>query len=239
MLRAQGVALSKRVCDVSCNFAPGTITAICGPNGAGKSSLLELLAGLASPDAGEILLGDRPLASRSDRHKRLGYLPQTVVIAWDVTVRALVELGRIPHRDTADAPVDAALEALDLGQLAHRRAQTLSGGEAARVMLARVLAGEPDWIVADEPLSALDLSHQIALMRHLRRFADRGGGVVVVLHDLAMAMNWADRVLVLQEGALVADGPPTRALDTQQIERVWGVRAQWLGEEGARALVAV
>ena len=239
MLEAKELTLAARVSDVSCALASGEIAAICGPNGAGKSSLLELLAGLTRPYSGEVLLDRQPLVAASDRHKRIGYLPQSAEIAWDVTVRALVELGRIPHRDTAAGPVDRAIEALDLAGLTDRRAQTLSGGEAARVMLARVLAGEPDWILADEPLSALDLSHQIALMQHLRRFADTGVGVVIVLHDLAMAMNHADRVLVLQDGRLVADAPPALALDVAQIERTWGVRTQWLGEDGARALAAV
>ena len=239
MLEAKELTLAGRVSDVSCAFSTGEITAICGPNGAGKSSLIELLAGLARPDGGEVMLDSRPLANQADRPKRIGYLPQSAQVAWDVTVRSLVELGRIPHRDSAHEPVDRAIQALDLTDLTDRRAQTLSGGEAARVMLARVLAGEPDWILADEPLSALDLSHQIALMRHLRRFADAGGGVVVVLHDLAMAMNHADRVLVMQDGALVADAPPTLALEPQQIERTWGVHTQWLGEEGARALAAL
>jgi iron complex transport system ATP-binding protein len=101
-----------------------------------------------------------------------------------------------------------------------------------------VLAGEPDWILADEPLAALDLGHQLALVTHLRQAAQDGAGVVLVLHDLALAMNYADRVLVLDQGRLVADGTPKEALDTAIIERVWGVPARWLGKTGARALVA-
>jgi iron complex transport system ATP-binding protein len=115
----------------------------------------------------------------------------------------------------------------------------LSGGEKARVLLARVLAGEPRWILADEPLAALDLGHQHALIGHLASAAAAGAGVVLVLHDLALAMNHADRVLVLDSGHLVADGPPAAALGPALIERVWGVPARWLGEPGARALVAV
>jgi iron complex transport system ATP-binding protein len=134
--------------------------------------------------------------------------------------------------------VEAALLALDLETLSNRPVNSLSGGEKARAVLARVLAGEPRWILADEPLAALDLGHQLAQLGHIRRAAGEGAGVALVLHDLALAMNHADRVLVLDGGRLVADGSPWDALDPVMIERVWGVPARWLGEPGARALVA-
>ena len=182
-LAADRIALGQRLADVSLALEPGTITAICGPNGAGKSSLLEALAGLLEVDRGTVALDGADLRDMParDRAQRVGYLPQAHEIAWDVPVRSLVELGRMPHGDRRAGPVDAALEALDIADLAERRAQSLSGGETARVLLARVLAGEPQWILADEPLAALDIAHQLALLRHLRRAADRGVGVVLVL----------------------------------------------------------
>lgn len=223
---------------VTASIERGGMTAICGPNGAGKSTLLSALAGLVTPAAGEVLLAGRPLSSlpAKARARRIGYLPQDGTIAWDIAVRGVVALGRLPHGDAASAPVEQALAALDLRHLAARPVSTLSGGEKARVLLARVLAGEPEWILADEPLAALDLAHQLAILRRLRAAADNGAGAVLVLHDLALAMNHADRVLVLEAGRLVADGAPQEALSAANIARIWGVEAGWLGEPGARAL---
>ena len=240
MLEARELALTGRLAGVSAALEPGRIIAICGPNGAGKSSLIEALAGLLGPEGGEVLLGGQPLAALHprERARRIGYLPQHGEVAWDLSVRALAGLGRLPHGDRAGAPIERALAALDLAGLAERPVSTLSGGERARALLARVLAGEPGWILADEPLAALDLAHQLALLGHLRAAAEGGTGVVLVLHDLALAMNHASRVLVLDRGRLVADGPPEVALSAAAIEQVWGVPARWLGEPGGRALAA-
>jgi iron complex transport system ATP-binding protein len=240
MLEARDLVLAGRLGGVSAEFRQGEITAICGPNGAGKSTLLQALAGLLAPDSGSVLLGDELLASLHprERARAIGYLPQAGEVAWDLSVRNLVALGRLPHVDAGEAQVDAALAALDLAAFAERPISTLSGGEKARALLARVLAGEPRWVLADEPLAALDLGHQLALLAHLRRAAEGGAGVVLVLHDLALAMNHASRVLVLESGRLVADDVPEQALSAETIERVWGVPARWLGEPGERALVA-
>jgi iron complex transport system ATP-binding protein len=214
------------------------VTAICGPNGAGKSTLLSALAGLLEPSSGAVELDGVPLPHGRERARRIGYLPQTGEIAWDLSVTALVALGRMAHGDCGEPQVAAALEALDLAAFADRPVSTLSGGERGRALLARVLAGEPEWILADEPLAALDLGHQLALLGKLREAAGRGAGVVFVLHDLTLAMNHADRVLVLDRGRLAAEGPPEQALSAEVIRRIWGVPARWLGEPGARALVA-
>lgn len=223
---------------VSTALEPGQITAICGPNGAGKSSLLLALAGLLAPQAGEVSLDTAELSSLSPRNRAeaIGYLPQSADVAWDVAVESLIALGRLPHRDGATEPVEAAIGALDLQDLRHRPVSQLSGGERARALLARVLAGQPQWILADEPLAALDLSHQLKLIAHFKACAASGKGVVIVLHDLALAMNHADRVLVLDQGRLVADGSPTDALSSKIIEGAWGVGAEWIGNAGAKAL---
>jgi iron complex transport system ATP-binding protein len=237
MLECRAVALPGRLNGVSASLRPGEIAAICGPNGAGKSSLLQCLAGLLAPDSGAVLLDGAPIAALRprERARAIGYLPQHGEIAWDLSVRNLVALGRLPH-GAGESQIDEALTSLDLEMLSTRPVNTLSGGEKARALLARVLAGEPHWILADEPLAALDLAHQLGLIRRFRRAARAGAGVVLVLHDLALAMNHADRVLVLEQGALVADGPPAEALAARLIERVWGVPVRWLGEPGERAL---
>ncbi|WP_333605561.1 ABC transporter ATP-binding protein [Novosphingobium sp.] len=241
-LQARDLHVRDRLRGLSLALRPGDVTAICGPNGAGKSTLLSCLAGLLAPDAGQVTLDDRPMAglSHQTRARMIGYLPQSPEVAWDVSVEVLVSLGRLPWRGApaleAQAAIDDALAAMDLDVLRHRPVSHLSGGERARALMARVLATRPGWLLADEPLASLDLGHAAALVRRFREQAQAGRGVVLVLHDLAMAMNHADRVIVLHEGRLAADGAPETALDPQVIERVWGCPAHWLGEPGARAL---
>lgn len=242
MLAAQALVLPGRLHGVSLALRPGEVTAICGPNGAGKSSLLSCLAGLLAPASGAAVLDETPIMAMPPeaRARALGYLPQTPEIAWDVSVRTLASLGRLPWRTSAaeDASaIDAALAALDLAAFARRSATQLSGGERARALLARVLAGTPRWLLADEPLANLDLAHQLGLLGHLRTCAERGMGVVLVLHDLALAMNHADRVVVLNGGAIAADGPPEQALSEAILQQVWGLGARWLGEPRKRALL--
>lgn len=239
VLSANGLTLRARLTDVSATIRPGQITAICGPNGAGKSTLLSALAGLLVPDSGQVKLGGADIRSLHPRSRAqaIGYLPQDGQVAWDVAVRSLVALGRTPHGDSAAEPVERAMAALELGPLANCPMSKLSGGERARALLARVLAGESQWLLADEPLAALDIGHQLTLLRHLRAIAEGGVGIVLVLHDLALAMNHAERVLVLDRGAAAAEGVPERALSPDIIARVWGVQARWIGQPGGRALV--
>ena len=239
ILSAQNLGLEGRLKGISCSLASGRITAICGPNGAGKSSLLACLAGLLEQENGEVSLDGKPLLSMrpSARAQAIGYLPQVPQVAWAVSVETLVALGRVPWPGGGgSAEVENALAAMDLIALRHCPLSKLSGGERARALLARVLAGEPQWLLADEPLASLDLAHAAAIMGRFRAEADSGKGVVVVLHDLAAAMNHADRVIVLDGGEIAADGPPDLALSEAIIARVWQIKARWLGEPGARAL---
>lgn len=240
-LVARDLTLAGRLDDVTLALAPGQITAICGPNGAGKSTLLAVLAGLLAPARGEVVLDGAALGAfpPRERARAIGFLPQDGEVAWDVDVETLAGLGRLPWAEGVAADrvaIEAALGALDLAHLRQRPVSRLSGGEQARALLARVLAGQPRWLLADEPLAALDLAHQRALIGHLRALAAGGMGVVVVVHDLAVAMNHADRVVLLSGGKLAAEGPPEQALGSDTIEQVWGIKARWLGEAGARAL---
>ena len=238
MIEARNLALDDRLRGVSATVAEGKVTAICGPNGAGKSTLLRLLAGVLVPSDGEALLDGSRLAEMHlrKRAQAIGYLPQEPQIAWDLSVRNLVALGRLAHGDAHAVPIDRATAAMGLDAFADRPVSTLSGGERARALLARVLAGEPRFILADEPFASLDLAYQAGLARHLRTQADAGRGVVVVAHDLGLAHNLADRVLLLREGLLHVDALPADALSPENLRDVFGVEARWLGDPGARVL---
>ena len=241
LLEARNLALDARLRGVFAQIREGEVTAICGPNGAGKSTLVRLLAGVMAPSDGEALLDG---ARMHDMHPRkraqaVGYLPQEPQVAWDLSVRNLVALGRLAHRDARAAPIERALAALGLEDFADRPVSTLSGGERARALLARVLAGEPRFILADEPFASLDLAYQASLVRHLRAQAAEGRGVVVVVHDLSLAHNLADRVILLKDGAIHADGAAHDALSPANLRDVFGIEARWLGEPGARVLSLV
>lgn len=253
VLEALGLTVARRLQNVTVQFQPGRVTAIVGPNGAGKSTLLAALAGLVRPDSGTVTLVSTPINQLlpQERARRLGYLPQSGEVAWNLSVRTLVGLGRLPHRSGPDADalaVAGALATMQLEPLAERTLSSLSGGERARALLARVLATQPHWILVDEPLAALDLAHQQSLVQRLRSLAGRGfptsgsgaesggRGIVLVVHDLALAMNHADHVVVLDRGQVVAQGRPEKALSGAVIRDVWGLDARWLGEPGHMAL---
>ena len=214
----------------------GEVTAIVGPNGAGKSTLLACLAGLRRPDLGEVRLGDRALIALDDRQRarRIGFLPQSPEIAWGLDVRTFVGLGRTAHRGAfGDSQhdrkaVDQALHRTRMAAFAERDVTTLSGGERARALIGRALAGEPEWLLADEPLTGLDPGHQLDAAALFRRIAAAGAGVVVSLHDLPFAARCADRVVVLARGRIIADGRPTEALRPEVLASAYAVDAGWV-----------
>lgn len=220
------------VCDVTMHVGPDEVVALVGPNGAGKSSLLKLLAGLAQPSAGQVALLGAPMPSLplADIATTLAYLPQARAVHWPMPVRAIVALGRLPHHakgastPASDAhAVDAALREMDIVALADRPVLALSGGEQARVLMARALAQEPKLLIADEPTAGLDPGHQLALMEILRRRAASGHAAIVALHDLGLASRYADRVILLDAGRIVAAGAPAGVLTPEAIARTYGV----------------
>jgi iron complex transport system ATP-binding protein len=212
-------------------FRAGTITAVLGPNGAGKTTMLRALLGLVA-SAGTIMLDGIPLAALSAkaRARKLGYLPQFGSPAWNLIAQDVVMLGRAPHRGRHAAPSAAdiaavrdALAMCDASRFALRPVLSLSGGECARVLLARILATLPDWLLIDEPLNHLDPLHQRNLLNLLRQQAASGVGVIVVLHDLNAAAQIADDVVLLRDGRQVAQGLATDVLTPANLAMAYDV----------------
>lgn len=231
---------------VTLSLPRGTFCALVGPNGAGKTSLLRALAGLVRT-TGAARLGERDLLRMGapDRAKVVGYLPQGHEVHWPLPARDIVALGRIPHgaadpsrlRPEDAAAVDEAMRLTATAYLADRSVTTLSGGERARVALARVFAVRAAVILADEPTAALDPRHQLGVMRSLRDAARAGALVVAVTHDLGLAARHADRVVVMMAGRVEADGPPAEALSAAVLARVFGIEAFRAEHEGQPVVV--
>jgi len=239
MLRAERLTVTLRgrtiVDEANIALRAGELTALVGPNGAGKTTLMRALAGLLPTSDGRVTLKDRPLGdfTARERARSIAYLPQGHVFHWPLDVASIVALGRHPHADpfspptgTDRAAVAHALAAAQIEDLAERIVTSLSGGERARVALARVLATEADLLFADEPTASLDPRHQLIVMGLLRGVAERGGAVLAIVHDLALAARFASRVVVMQRGRIVADAPPGEALDDARLGAVFGITAR-------------
>jgi iron complex transport system ATP-binding protein len=231
---------------VDVTLEPGALVGVIGPNGAGKSTLIRALLGLVKPASGLVTIDGQDVA-RLDRQamaRAVAYLPQGQVLHWPLSVERLVALGRLPHlgplsRLTAadEAVIEAAMARADVLHLKGRVATELSGGERARVLLARALAVGARGLIADEPLAALDPGHQIDVMDLLRGEARGGALVVTVLHDLSMAARYCDRLLLMDGGALVADGAPMDVLTADALARVYGVTARIERDGGVPLIV--
>lgn len=203
-----------------------------GPNGSGKTTLLASLAGLLPVAGGSIRLDGADLSTLEPerRARAIGYLEQNPSAHWPIAVEQAVMLGRIPHRARFEtetvcdrAAVTAALDRCDIRALAGRPVTRLSGGERARVMLARALAGEPTVLLADEPVAELDPFHQLQVMELMRNLARDGMAVTVVLHDLSLAMRFCDRLYLLDAGRAAASGAPADVIGSAVAERVFSV----------------
>ncbi len=231
--------------DVSGLFKRGRVTVILGANGAGKSSLLSCLAGLRQPQTGRIIVDDRSIHEMEgkERGRLIGLLPQRPDIHWNIDVKTVVGLGRLPHSgrwgmNAADhEAVAKAMEATDCTGLAERKVLRLSGGELGRVLLGRVLAGEPQWLLADEPLASLDPAHQFDVLDKLKNYAEAGNGVVIVLHDLTQAARCADDIMIMKDGAILAAGSRDDVIVPDIMAQAYGVEVQISTSDNGEPLV--
>jgi iron complex transport system ATP-binding protein len=217
--------------DVSLRLESGRFCALLGPNGAGKSTLVKLMSGQLDPSSGDVLLGGRPLGSYSPEQLALerALLSQNRAVGFPFSAFDVVMMGRHPHTlgrgeseyDRSEA--ERCLEETDAGHLSQRIYNTLSGGEAARVDLARVLAQDTEVLLLDEPTNHLDPRHQVAVLSLCSQLAAAGCAVVVCMHDLNLAAQYADHVLVLKDGAAVAAGTPRETLTAELLQDVYDI----------------
>lgn len=223
---------SRRIVDsADLTLNAGELTILAGPNGAGKTTLARATAGLIAADGsvafdGVSLHALRPRA----RARAISYLPQGHEFHWPMRVDSIVALGREPHADPFSQTsakdriaIERAMEATDIGEFSARSITTLSGGERARVAIARALATEASVLIADEPTASLDERHQLIVMDLLQRIAHQGAAVLAIIHDLALAMRFADRVVVMNDGRIVANDTPSLALTPARIAEVFGI----------------
>lgn len=231
-LDSVGLVLDGRaiVKNVTLEVFPGEVLALVGPNGAGKSSILSLLSGDVQATSGTAFLAGKDVTKyRTDASARLrSVLLQSNQVSFPFSVWEIVEMGRAPWARTPqisedDEAIEEALRLADVGHLSERRFNQLSGGERARVSLARVLAQRTALVLLDEPTAALDLKHQESVMKTIRRLADQGRAVVVVVHDLSVAAGYADTVAMVVDGRIDASGSPSEVIVADSVSRVYGV----------------
>ena len=237
MIHLEGVTVAYRgrpaLRDLNLHIERGERVALVGPNGAGKSTLLRAIAGLIEPTVGTVELDGRPVASldRLAVARRLAVVPQVSALPFSTTVDEVVALGRLPHehpirgmRPADRAAVAAAIEQVGVGHLMGRDARELSLGERQLVLLAMAVAQDADVLVLDEPTVHLDLRHQVEVMELLRDLnARQGTTILAVLHDLALAAHFFPRLVVLDGGRVVGDGPASEVLAPDRIREVFGV----------------
>jgi len=220
---------------VELSAGEGELIGLIGPNGSGKTTLLELLMGLLRPDAGSVRIGDTPVdtLSRRELARRVSLVPQEVGLRFALTVREVVAMGRNPHLGRFEPEgqrdldtVARALAATGTEGLAERAVDTLSGGERQRVLIARSIAQETPVLLLDEPTANLDVSHQLEVLTLIREIVRHGACAVAAIHDLSLASRYCDRLSMLFEGTLVADGSPVEVLTEHNLDRYFGIRAR-------------
>ncbi|MDA0707551.1 MAG: ABC transporter ATP-binding protein [Proteobacteria bacterium] len=233
--------------NISCTVKSGEMVGLIGPNGAGKSSLLRSILGLVKIKAGTISLNDRNIADYAlkERAKYLTYIAQGAPVHWPLTVEHIVGLGRVPHlnpwqrlNEEDKTIIEQALIKTDSISLRGRLVTTLSGGERARVLLARALATCAPYILADEPVASLDPLHQLQVMKILKDQSSKGDSVLVVLHDLGLALRYCDRIILLHEGEMIGQDTPDRILNDHNLANIFGIRASRWTDDGDDFLIA-
>lgn len=222
--------------EISAQFSEGAFVSIVGPNGAGKSTLLRAIIGVQKIQQGDIIIDGRPVCDMTvqERARSIAWLPQSRPSAWNLMVEDLAALGRFaqqrrPYARCAELErkaIDSALEKAGAFYLKGRPIETLSGGEQARVHLARVLASPAPILLLDEPCAGLDISTQLDVLRVLKQEAETGRLIFAALHELRWALAFTDRTLILHEGRIVADDVPPKALDADTLMRCFGVSAK-------------
>lgn len=225
----------------SLEVAPGEMVAVVGANGAGKTTLLRAATGLHPISRGESRLDGEPIhrLNAVERAMKLGYLPQERRVAWGLEAIEVAALGApLEPPSVARERARQALSLFGVEALAEASVFSLSGGERARVLLARLFATHAPLLVADEPAAGLDPDAQLLCLERLSQHAKAGGAVLVTLHDLELAARFADRIVVLRDGAVVADGPPLTALSPAVLKSAFGLRARWIEADGERMLSA-
>ena len=211
---------------VSTHLNAGEITTLIGPNGAGKSTLFAALAADVEPTAGRVVLDGQSIETYTPKELALkrAVLPQDQVVRFSYSVEEIVELARLSHETSPDEDAQIITDSLDRAEVEHLRlrdVQTLSGGEMSRAGFARVLAQTTPVLLLDEPTAALDLRHQELVLRNAQQLRDFGACVVIVLHDLNLAAAYSDRVIMMSDGRIVADGTPEEVFTSERIEEVY------------------
>jgi iron complex transport system ATP-binding protein len=248
-VRGLRVALGAREVLSGLDFSAhaGEMTAVIGPNGAGKTTLLRAIAGLLRPTAGTAAVDGRAIADWQPQAlaRALAYLPQERVVHWALGARAIVALGRLPYQpmgagesEADTAAIATALAAMDAGHLAERPVLEMSGGERARILVARALAQQPRVLLADEPATGLDPAHQLTLFRHFTRLAGSGCTIVVALHDLSLAARFCHRIVLMHQGRTVASGSPEDVLTGEHLAAVYGIKARYATLDGVPIVLA-
>lgn len=226
LISIQHLSVGQRLMDINLNLKAGEMLGVIGANGAGKSTLLHCLAGIQDY-RGEMRLAGTAIKAipQRQRAQQLGFLPQSSNSAWALTVRDVISLGRLPWGDDNAEAIAQAAAITGVDGWLERQVDQLSGGQQARVWLARVLAGQPRVILADEPVASLDLFQQQNVLRLLRRYAQSGRAVMLSIHDLSLAARYCDRLCLLHQGQLLALGTPAEVLTAPHLQQAFQIDA--------------